>query len=321
MDSLAVNTRKTLLYAAIALVCIAVIVVLFNRITGGTFLTVANINALCISAALTSFTAWGYCFIFALNYMDLSVGAAIVVCIFAAGEFGNRFGYPGVILGGIIVGVILMSVNFNVFAWTRIPSWVAGLGMCLIYEAIASYYTAIKQSSGEITVLLKDEYRGLGFAPGIYVVFALAFFFSYFIYNRTSVGLNVRAIGSNPIVAKAMGINIPVTLVLTGIVCGILIGCAGFVRESYMGRIFALTGLTSLASIFQPLATVLLAQVLSRRINIIIAVPFCALFIFIWFNALTIVGVPSGTLQEAVLGLCVVIFGVIAQKGTKEMVK
>jgi ribose transport system permease protein len=313
--------RKSLLYAAIAIACLAIVVILFNRFVGGAFLTVTNINALCISAALTSFTAWGYCFIFALNYMDLSVGAAVVVCIFAAGEFGNRFGYPGVILGGTIVGVILMSVNFNVFAWTKIPSWIAGLGMCLIYEAIASYYTAIKQSQGEITVLLKDEYRGLGFAPGVYAVFVFAFFLSYFVYNRTSIGLNVRAIGSNPVVAKAMGINIPVTLVLTGIVCGILIGCAGFVRESYMGRIFAMTGLTSLASIFQPLATVLLAQVLSRRINIIVAVPFCALFIFIWFNALTIVGVPSGTLQEAVLGLCVVAFGIIAQRGTKGLVK
>jgi ribose transport system permease protein len=288
---------------------------------GGVFLTVTNINALCISAALTSFTAWGYCFVFALNYMDLSIGAAVVLCMFSAGEFGNRFGYPGVILGGVIVGVIMMSINFNVFAWTKIPSWIAGLGMCLIYEAIASYYTAVKQSHSEITVLIKDEYRGLGFAPGIYAVFLFALFFSYFIYNRTSVGLNVRAIGSNPSVAKAMGINIPVTLVLTGIVCGVLIGCTGFVRESYMGRIFALTGLTSLASIFQPLATVLLAQVLSRRINIIVAVPFCALFIFICFNALTIIGVPSGTLQESVLGLSVIIFGIIAQRGTKGLVK
>jgi ribose transport system permease protein len=118
-----------------------------------------------------------------------------------------------------------------------------------------------------------------------------------------------------------MGINIPVTLIFTGIFCGIFIGCAGVLQESIAQRTFAMTGMTSLSAIFHPLATVLLAQVLSKWINIIIAVPFCALFIYICFNAFTIIGIPSGTLQDTALGVAVVIFGVFAQRGSKGLVK
>jgi ribose transport system permease protein len=320
MESTSGLKRKILVFSILVLGILALMIV-FNIIVDGRFLTLTNINALLTTMIVTSFLAWGYCFIFALNYMDLSVGAAYCLCIYGAGELGNRLGIPGVLLGGIIVGIILMSINFNVFAWSKIPSWIAGLGMCLVYEAVAALYTAYQQDHGGVVVLLAKEYTYLGRAPGIYIIFILGILLAYLVYNRTPVGLNVRAIGSNPSVAKAMGINIPVTLILTGIVCGVFVGCAGLLQESIAQRIFAMTGITSLSAIFHPLATVLLAQVLSKWINIIIAVPFCALFVYICFNAFTILGIPSGTLQDTALGFAIVVFGIFAQRSMKGVVK
>jgi ribose transport system permease protein len=262
--------RKSVVSYAILIGGIIAIAIIINLIFEGRFLTSANINAICITAAITCFSAWGYCFI---------------------------------------------------FAWSKIPSWIAGLGMCLIYEAAAAAYADAMQAKGDYVVLLKKEYSVFGHAPGVYIVFIIGIFVAYVLYNRSTFGLNVRSIGSNPAVAKAMSINITKTLIITGLVCGFFIGCAGFMRESYSLRVYAMTGLTSLATIFPPLATVFLAQVLSKWYNIILAVPFCALFIYICFNVLTIIGVPSGTLQEASLGLFVLIFGVIAQRGTKGIVK
>ena len=73
--------------------------------------------------------------------------------------------------------------------------------------------------------------------------------------------------------------------------------------------------------IFQPIASVMLAQVLKNKINIIIGIPICALFVYGIFNMLTIAGVPSGTLQEAVLGLIVIVFAILAQRKQKKVVK
>ncbi|MFR7912892.1 hypothetical protein [Eubacterium ramulus] len=92
-------------------------------------------------------------------------------------------------------------------------------------------------------------------------------------------------------------------------------------NESYSARIVVKTGLTSMTMIFQPIASLMLAQVLKNKINIIIGIPICALFVYGIFNMLTIAGVPSGTLQEAVLGLIVIVFAILAQRKQKKVVK
>jgi len=300
---------------------IAVISIIFNALYDGKFLLVENINAIFINAIIASFTAWGFCFLFALNYMDLSVGAVMTIAAFTAGELGNAFGPIGVAVGGLVIGMVLMVINFNVFAWTKIPSWVAGLGMCLIYEAFGGLYVKYKSGLGSWAVMLIEEYAVFGRFPGVYVVFVIGLVLAILLYNHSTLGLRTRAIGSRANIAKTMGINIPKTLIQIGIVCGIFIGCAGFIKESHSLRLASMTNLTSLSLVFPPLTAVFLARVISRWINIIIAVPFCAFLIYTCYNMLAIIGVPSGTLQESTLGLFVIVFGVLSQRGTKEIVK
>ena len=313
--------RKTILPILIFIGLIVVISVVFNAIFDGKFLSVENINAVSINAIIASFTAWGICFLFALNYMDLSLGAVMTIAAFTAGELGNAIGPAGVALGGLAIGMALMVINFNVFAWTKIPSWVAGLGMCLIYEAITGFYVKFKSGLGSFAVMLNEEYAIFGRFPGVYIVFIIGLILATLIYNHTTLGLRTRAIGARPNIARIMGVNIPKTLIQIGIVCGFFIGCAGFIKESHSLRLGNMTNLTSLSMVFPPLTTVFLARVLSRWINIIIAVPFCAFLIYACYNMLAIIGVPSGTLQETVLGLFVIVFGVISQRGTKEIIK
>ena len=313
--------RKTILPLLIFIGLIAALSFCFNALFDGKFLVWENINAISINAIIASFTAWGICFLFALNYMDLSVGAVMTIAAFAAGELGNAIGPAGVAIGGLAVGMALMVINFNVFAWTKVPSWVAGLGMCLIYEAITGFYVKFKSGLGSFAVMLNTEYAVFGRAPGVYVVFILGLILAILLYNHSTLGLRTRAIGGRPEVAKIMGINIQKTLIMIGIVCGIFIGCAGFIKESYSLRLGNMTNLTSLSMVFPSLTAVFLAQVLRRWINIILAVPLCSFLIYACYNMLAIIGVPSGTLQESVLGLFVILFGVISQRGTKEIIK
>ena len=313
--------RRNILPILILFALLVTLSIVFNAFFDGKFLVKENINAIFTNAIIASFTAWGFCFLFALNYMDLSVGAVMAIAVFCAGELGNAIGPAGVVIGGLSIGIALMVVNFNIFAWTKVPSWVAGLGMCLIYEAVTGYYVAYKTSLQSFAVMLNEDYAVFGHAPGIYIVFAIGLALAFILYNHSMLGLRARAIGSRPNIAKTMGINITQTLILTGVVCGIFIGCAGFIKESYSLRLGNMTNLTSLSMVFPPLAAVFLAQVLSRWINIVIAVPFCAFLIYACYNMLAIIGVPSGTLQETVLGAFVIVFGVISQRGVKGIVK
>lgn len=135
------------------------------------------------------------------------------------------------------------------------------------------------------------------------------------------MGFNVRAIGGNQAVARSLGVNISKTLLKVGLTCGLLVGVASFLQESYAGLTTVKTGLSSIFLIFQPLAIAMLAQILQKKINIVIGVPICAFLIYAVFNVLTLMHVPSGTLQEALLCLFLIVFGIIGQRGVKGVVK
>ena len=315
------NIRQMLISIAILVVVIVVFALVFNLVSDGKFLTQMNIKQILTNSILASFTAWGFCFVFALNYMDLSIGAVMMFCIYASGELGNLWGTFGVVIAGIAVGVAMMTFNFAIFTYSKVPSWVAGLGLALIYEAIISIYQRYKEGLGANLVMLKEEYAILGRPPLVFVVFAIGIVAAYILYNRSALGLNARSVGSNPAVAKAMGINVPRTLIMTGVVCGLFVGSAAFLRESYSLLVQVPQSLSSLALIFPPFAAIFIAQVISRWINMIVAVPFCAVIIYICYNVLSMLGIPSGTISEFMLALFIIVFGMIAQRGVKGVVK
>lgn len=305
----------------VMLAVVAVIFILFNALNGGIFLTTSNIGIVLSHAVIPCFVAWGLSFIFASGFTDFSVGAVMLLAATVAGVWGNEIGFFGVIAGGLITATALLTLNFVIYNVTKIPSWVAGLGMAMVYEAIMAAYAQARMLSGLQVVSLSDEFRSLGQVPYIFIVWAIGLVLVYFIYNRTTVGLNVRATGGNPEVSRMMGINPRKAYILAGVLAGVFFGFAAFVNESYAGRVLAMTGLTSISTIFQPLAALLLAQVMQKRINLMFAVPIGAFIIAAIFNMLTIAGVPSGTWQETILGAIVIVFGILTQRGFKGVVK
>jgi len=309
---------------AFLLILVAAIVaaaVIFNFITGGRFLDGTNILVIISHIVWPSFVAWGLCFLFACGYTDLSIGAILVLGSFATCIFGNWYGYPGVILGGLVVGTLLVFINFNVFAYTKIPSWIAGISLAMIYEAVAVVLKVSDATADLIYAEMDKSLRVLGQVPWSILLLFAGLAAAYLLYNRTTIGLNIRALGGNKDVARALGINVNRTLLGVGLICGVFIGVAAIVQESVAGRTLVKTGLTSINMVFQPLAIVLLAQIMQKRLNVIIAVPICAVIIYAVFNLLTIMGVPSGTLQEAFLGAFLIAFGVVGQRGVKGVVK
>ena len=316
--------QNSLLSLIIFIAALAVIAVVFHFITGEMFLEKSNAKVVISNSVYPTFIAWGLCFLFACGYTDLSVGGVVVLGSFASCAFGNLYGYPGVILGGLIVGTLLIFINFIIFAFTKIPSWIASISLAMVYEAVAVFLRVSSVTKPHIDTELNRDYRALGQMgdiPWNVILLAAGFIIVYVVYNRTSIGLNIRAVGGNEDVSRALGVNILRTLLWVGLISGLLIGAASVIQQSYNGKTITMTGLTSMQMIFQPLAIVLLAQILQRWINIVIAVPFCSFIIYAVFNLMTFFGVPSGTLQQVFLGVFLIAFGVGGQRGVKEVVK
>ena len=147
----------------IALIFAAVIVayIIVNFIIGGKFLTFGNINLLITHSVTACFLAWAMSVTFTLQITDFSFGAIIILAANAAGYGGLAFGYPGLFISAILVGMLLMFVNFNIYLRTGIPSWIAGLGLALIYEAIGAYISKVRLDRGLQMVDLGNVCRDL----------------------------------------------------------------------------------------------------------------------------------------------------------------
>jgi ribose transport system permease protein len=300
---------------------IAAVLVIFHFISGRQFLDWSNVKGIISRSAYPCFIAWGFCFLFACGYTDMSIGGVVVLGSFASCILGNWFGLPGVIIGGLVVGLLLIFINFLIFTYSGIPSWIAGISLAMIYEALAFLLKISKGTKALISTSLAKEYRILGQLPWCLILLLIGLVIVYFIYNRTTVGLNIRALGGNRDVAEKLGINTKKTLLFVGLIAGILVGVSCVLQQSYAGQTTVKTGLTSINMIFQPLAIYLLAQIIRERINIVVCVPICAFILYSIFNLLTMLGVPSGTLQEAFLGAFIIIFGIIGSRKVKGVVK
>ena len=305
---------------AVLIVIIAALVIL-NIITEGKLLSVSNIKIMISSATVPTMIALGFTFLFACNVTDLSPGALVILTATAAGVLGNQFGVVPMIIGSILLGMGCGLLNFTIYRVTKIPPWIAGLGMTMVYEAIVGYYSSVRAAQGLKVVVLEDDKRFLGQQPGIYIMLIIGLVAAYILYNHTTLGINMRAAGCNEDVASVMGIRVSKALILGGLVSGFFFGYAGIIKESYASFVNAQSGLSSLSTTFQPLAAVLLAKALSKYINRIVAIPIGTFLIVLVFNVLTLLGVPSGTFQETLLGVIVVVFGILAQKNVKGVVK
>jgi ribose transport system permease protein len=60
---------------------------------------------------------------------------------------------------------------------------------------------------------------------------------------------------------------------------------------------------------------------LSGIIHVVFAVPISCFLIVVIFNVLTLMGVPSGTFQDTLLGIILIVFAIFANRKTKGVVK
>ncbi len=304
-------------------ILLVAIYIIMNVISQGRFITKSNMLAVLSNSVVNAFVVLGFCFIFSMGIIDLSIGAIMIL----AGNIGGilavniGLGYAGLIIGCIASAVVLEVLNLKLVLVTKIPAWIFGLGIAMVYEAIGSIYNVSQIAKGLQVVSLQNSYRGLGEAPANIIVLFIGIIAAYLIFNHSKVGLGLRAVGSNKEVAGMMGINISGSIIQAGLVGGIFLGVASAVNQSYAGRVVPTTGLNSIATIFIPLAAYLLAITLSKVFNLTIAAAISSFIITSIFNVLTIMGVPSGTWQKVIMGASVVICGILSKRSEKGVVK
>ncbi len=299
------------------IIVIGIIVVLFiisNFFTEGKLFRPNNIRTILTQVTYPLMVGLGMMFIFTTGMIDLSVGAQVILAAnvgaIAVQIYG--LGYPGLIIGTVVTLIITELLCTSCSLFLKIPSWVAGLGCALVFEALGVLLVGSYADSLGTAIVQLKECKTLGSFPVIFIIAVVVAIIAYFIFNRTRFGFNLRAIGGGGEVAEAMGINRKKTIIMAAVIGAVIIAIGGITQLSYTGRFTPTSGMGSLSGIFKSLAVVLIAGSFSRIFNDVVGCAIGAFIVAALFNVLTLLGVPSGTGQDICLGIVVMLCGILS---------
>ena len=249
-----------------ALIIIMLVVATYVAITQPSFLSPRSlVNLLSLTAAYLP-VALGIAGCIVLTGTDLSAGRAvgITACISASllqsADAANKMWpsigtlpIPLVILIVVALGACIGAFNGFFVAKFKLHPFIVTLGTQLILYTILLLYVKMGNNGGMAISNLDESYNSFvkgSILPKIagqtipnYVIFAILLTaLMWFIWNKTTFGKNMFALGANEEAARVSGVNVFATTIAVFALAGAMYGWAGFVESARITSNTANTG-------------------------------------------------------------------------------
>ena len=254
-----------------AIYILLIIFVIFTAVQNPNFLMPSSLVNIVSLAASSLPTALGIAGCIVLTGTDLSAGrvvgltAAISAALLQASDWANKMfdtlpeiPIPVVLLAVILVGGIIGLVNgFFVAKFSLHPFIVTLATQLIVYGLLLEFYM-LNGNNGQPLSGLSDTYRnfitgtmfriptgnGQSVAVPWYVLYAVILVaIMWFVWNKTTFGKNMFAVGSNPEAANVSGVNVFMTTMLVHTLAGCMYGIEGFIESARIASNTANTGL------------------------------------------------------------------------------
>lgn len=227
------------------------------------FLSANNMWKILAQASTRGIMALGAAGLIVLAGTDLSAGriigcgAAISASLLQSVTYASRM-YPQItkplplivpLVLAVIVCVLFSLLNGFGVAKLNMHAFIISLGTQLIAYGVLCLY--IDSQKGGAQPIASLDQRFIDFVNGKYfdviphlVVFlAIAAVIMWFVWNKTTLGKNMFAIGGNKEAAAVSGVNVERNIMLVYLVAGVLYGVAAFLEA---GRVQSATTATGL---------------------------------------------------------------------------
>ncbi|HIY10879.1 MAG TPA: beta-methylgalactoside transporter [Candidatus Anaerofilum excrementigallinarum] len=251
-----------------ALIIIMLLVAAYVAVTKPSFLSASSlVNLLSLTAAYLP-VALGIAGCIVLTGTDLSAGRAvgITACVAAsllqATDAANKMWpsigtlpIPLVILIVVALGAAIGAFNGFFVAKFKLHPFIVTLATQLILYTALLLYVQQGNNKGMAISGLDQGYRNfvVGDPPLLsfgsvkipnYVLYAILLtVVMWFIWNKTTFGKNMFAVGSNAEAANVSGVNVFKTTVMVHTLAGLMYGLTGFIEAARISSISQSTGL------------------------------------------------------------------------------
>lgn len=316
-----------------ALYILMAVFILYTAISNPFFLSIGSITNIISQVGSYLPLALGIAGCIVLTGTDLSagrcvgLGAALSAAIMQTTGLGNRIlegllpvlpGWAGIIVSLLAVMVASGLVGFvNGFfvAKFKLHPFIVTLATQLITYGLLMMFFTINGNGGAPLMGLSEDYTnfvngtmldfgGVAVIPW-YVLYAAIFtVLMWFIWNKTTFGKNMFAVGSNAEAANVSGVNVFWTTVLVHTLAGVMYGLAGFIEG---GRVSNITPATGANYECDAIAACVIGGVSfvggTGKISGIVLGVFILRIIFVALNMLSI----SSNLQFVIKGLIILL--------------
>ncbi len=300
MKKFLINTAKTLLLPVI-------IYCFFLCISFERFSNWNCVYTIFLQSIIPTITAYAVAYGNICGIFDFTIGSRVIVSGVVGGLLASKYGLPGMILGAFAASFITAAVTGLLNWFLRIPSLVLTMGLTMIFEVVG------KMMAGRFGfVQIDTKHAFLGASPYIVIIFVLSALIFYFIANHTKFSYHMRAVGSNEVVAGNAGIMTNLVKFKSFIYGAIFIAISAILTLSQSGSVGAQTGLGSVAIVFKPLISIMLAMVFQQTCTLTIGIFVSQFSLNIIFIGLIAIGMPD-TFQDVVLGAFLLLVMIFAQ--------
>jgi ribose transport system permease protein len=203
---------------------------------GGEFLSQQNVANVLSQSVVLALVAFGQTFVVISGGIDLSVGSlASLTTVLAAGMINGRSGYVvPVLLLMLAIGAGVGVAHGYFVVRAGIAPFIVTLATYFILQGIGFAYTTIPV--GTMPVGVSDFfYSHIGPIPWIFVITVVIGVLLAGVLARMRFGRHVYAVGGNPSVARAVGINVGLVTTACYVISGVLAAGAGFLLAARAG--------------------------------------------------------------------------------------
>ena len=245
---------------------IVVMMAIVSIIVGFTidrFFSLENMNVLLGNTTIRFLIALGVSGCLITKGTDLSAGRQAALAATLTGVMVQRMDYAGrlfswmpemnmwvVLLIVLVIGALIGIVTGSIIAYLKVPPFIATLGIQTIVYGINLIYTNA-QPIGGFGQNFKDFFNWkilpIGSFKGFnaYILFAVLFgVLFWFMYNKTTHGKYIYAIGGNENAAEVSGVNVRARKTIIYMTAGIMYAFAGFLMTGKSGGASASMGVS-----------------------------------------------------------------------------
>ncbi|MDR1252586.1 MAG: galactose/methyl galactoside ABC transporter permease MglC [Treponema sp.] len=241
-----------------AIYVVFIVLILIITIREPSFLSLNNFRNILSMSATRIIIAMGMGAVLITGGVDLSAGrmvglaAVLSASLLQTMDYSRRM-YPDLPVLPLIVPILVAMVACGLFGLLnglfvsrlKVPAFIGTLGtMVAVYGACSLYFDRPPYGAQPIGGMdRRFSILGTGYIgfdgvysiPYIVIIAAVISVITYILFNKTTYGKNIYAIGGNAEAARVSGVNVGRTLVIVYTIAGLLYGLGGSLEAARTG--------------------------------------------------------------------------------------